>query len=116
MQNLKSTAAIALAAFLIGCAAKPQQTIWADRVGKTTYKDVLGELGPPDRTWPISGGGFVAEWVTRRPTRSAFGTGPAAQPSPVTAPATDRFGPRERVLRLSFDQDGKLIEGRETTR
>jgi len=118
IQNLSQTAPIALAALLLGCAAKPQpqQSLWADRVGKTTYQDVVTELGPPDRTWPLSGGGFVAEWVTRRPIRSAFDTGPAATPSPATAPSTATFGPRERVLRLSFDQDGKLTEGRETVR
>ncbi|MCS7337292.1 MAG: hypothetical protein NZ739_03520 [Verrucomicrobiae bacterium] len=113
---LKCAAAPALAALLWACAAQPQQTVWAERVGKMTYQDAVAELGPPDRTWPLSEGGFVAEWVTRRAIRSAFATGPSIQPSLGTAPAPGPFGPRERVLRLSFDQDGKLTAGRETVR
>lgn len=111
-----TTIVLALAALMAGCATKPQKTVWVERVGKATYQEILAELGPPDRTWQLSGGGFVAEWVTRRPIRSAFDTGPGIQPSPATTPSIGPFGPRERILRLSFDQDGKLTEGYETVR
>lgn len=105
-----------LAAVLAGCAGKPQQIVWTDRVGKTTYQQVVTELGPPDRTIPIAGGGFIAEWVTRRAVRPAFGSSFSSITGPGGGPSPGQFGPRERVLRLSFDQDGKLTEGRETFR
>jgi hypothetical protein len=108
-------AACLAAALFVGCATtKPVD--WNSRVGSYTYQQVVAELGPPDNSTRLADGTIVAEWITRRAWGSAFAVGPGPSGGPGGAPAGQTFGPRERLLRLTFGPDGKLAEGKETTR
>lgn len=108
-------AACLVATLSAGCATtKPVD--WHSRAGSYTYQQVVAELGPPDNSTTLADGRIVAEWITRRAWGSAFAVGPGSSGGPGGAPAGQTFGPRERLLRLTFGLNGKLAEGKETTR
>jgi len=87
---------LALAAcVLASCATKPSVD-WNDRIGNFTYDQAIAELGPPDKQSKLPDGKTVAVW-----TRHPGGSNRSAGVSPSS-------GGSVRVLRLTFDAEGKL--------
>jgi len=100
---------LALACLLASCATRPNVD-WDSRVGTFTYDQAIVELGPPDKHSKLMDGKTVASWVTRRSGGSAFSTGAGGygSHSAVAASPSESDGQAERVLRLTFDGEGKL--------
>lgn len=102
----------------VGCATR--KIDWESRIGTFTYDDAIRELGPPDKSADLSDGTRVADWTTMRGMRTAstFGGwypyGPHGYLGPnfivVDPPAPDR------ILRLTFDSQGKLASWRKMYR
>lgn len=94
---------------LCGCASTPKVD-WDSRIGAYTFDDAVLELGPPDRSTLLSEGSRVAEWVTTRRTGLTFGlgTGISRGGLGVGVGQTVSPGAGVRVLRLVFDEEGKL--------
>ena len=104
-------AAFVLALFAAGCATKPKAD-WNARVGNYTYDQAVVELGPPDRQSTLSDGRKVAEWVTGRTGGSgmSIGFGSFGSHTGVGVSQSIGSGGYEKVLRLTFDTEGKLTE------
>jgi len=103
--------AFVLALFAPGCATKPK-TDWNARVGNYTYDQAVVEMGPPDRQSTLSDGRKVAEWVTGYTGGSgvSFGVGSFSRNTGVGVSQSVGSGGHEKVLRLTFDSEGKLTE------
>lgn len=95
-----------------GCAT--HRIDWDARIGSYTYDNAIRELGPPDKSARLSDGSTVADWVTSRGYRSAtaygggwYPYGPYGWAGPsyvvVDPPSPDR------ILRLTFDPEGRLV-------
>ena len=111
-----SLIAVAIAAFVVtlfaaGCATKPK-TDWNARVGNYTFDQAVIELGPPDRQSTLSDGRKVAEWVTGHSGGSGMsvGFGSFGSHTGVGVSQSVGSGGYEKVLRLTFGTDGKLLE------
>ena len=111
-----SLIAIAMAAFVVtlfaaGCATKPKAD-WNARVGNYTFDQAVIELGPPDRQSTLSDGRKVAEWVTGHSGGSGMsvGFGSFGSHTGVGVSQSVGSGGYEKVLRLTFGTDGKLLE------
>ena len=104
-------AALVLALFASGCASKPKVD-WNARVGNFTYDQAVIELGPPARQSTLSDGRKVAEWVTGYTGGSgmSFGVGSFGSHTGVGVSQSVGSGGNEKVLRLTFGVDGKLLE------
>jgi len=104
-------AALLTAFFSAGCASKPKAD-WNARVGNYTFDQAVVELGPPDRQSTLSDGRKVAEWVTGHTGGSgmSFGVGSFGSHTGVGVSQSVGSGGREKVLRLTFGTDGKLLE------
>jgi len=104
-------AALALALFASGCASKPKAD-WNARVGNYTYDQAVIELGPPARQSTLSDGRKVAEWVTGYSGGSgmSFGVGSFGSHTGVGVSQSVGSGGYEKVLRLTFGTDGRLLE------
>jgi hypothetical protein len=102
------SASLALACLLASCATWPNVD-WDSRVGTFTYDQAIVELGPPDKHSKFMDGKTVASWVTRH-SGGAFSTGAGGYASHSAAAASQSVGDgnAERVLRLTFDGEGKL--------
>ena len=101
---------LAVIGLLAGCATTPQVD-WTARLGEYTYDQAVVELGPPTSQAKLGDGKTMAEWVTRSPnsTNLGVGVGGYAGGNVAVGSATSyNTGFRERVLRLTFSQDGKL--------
>jgi hypothetical protein len=96
---------------LAGCKSTPKVD-WNSRVGVFTYDQAVAELGPPDRVARLSDGKTVAEWV-RRSHGGGFsfglGTGVSTGNTGVGVGAGTSTGSRDKVLRLTFGSDNKLL-------
>lgn len=103
--------ALLFALWVPGCATKPRVD-WNSRVGNYTYDQGVVELGPPDRQSTLSDGRRVAEWVTGHTGGSGFsvGVGSFGRNTGVGVSQSVGSGGYEKVLRLTFDKDGKLTE------
>jgi hypothetical protein len=115
MKELKALI-LALSAILAitvatGCAST--RIDWNTRIGIYTFDDAIRELGPPDKSAQLTDGSTVADWVTSRGTRMStayvggwYPYGPYGWGGPnyvfVEPPGPDR------VLRLTFDPQGRL--------
>lgn len=95
-----------------GCATS--RIDWNSRIGAYTYDDAVREYGPPDKSAKLTDGTMVADWRTARggmQTATAYGGGfyPrsrygwGAPTYVVVDPPTP-----DRILRLTFDPEGKL--------
>ena len=105
-----------LIALLSGCKTTPPID-WGSRVGVYTYDEAVLELGPPDRTSLISTG-RVAEWLTSRNTtpRFSFGVGSYGGGTGVGVGTGTGGDIVENILRLTFDQEDKLVTWENTRR
>jgi hypothetical protein len=99
------------AIILIGCATTSSNN-WDQRVGTYTWDDALVELGTPTRVSDLAGGVKAAEWVKTRGL-----SGPTTAPPPVytrdqilTPNQTRGWSAPDKVLRLMFTPDGKLLD------
>ncbi len=94
-----------------GCAT--HRVDWDARVGTYTFDDAVRELGPPDKSAGLTDGSTVADWITIHGARMASSyTGGWHPYGPYgwTGPSyvmVDPPGP-DRILRLTFDPQGKL--------
>ncbi len=100
-----------------GCTKKPKID-WNSRVGSFTYDQAVIELGPPDRMTEISDGGKVADWVTGRTSspRMSFGFGSYGSSGGVGVGTGTGGDPIEKILRLTFDKSGSLVQWENTRR
>ena len=112
---LKTTAWVAAfgTAFLLsaGCKSTPKVD-WNQRVGNFTYDQAVAELGPADKTAKLSDGKMVADWITRGSGGGfsfGVGTGFYGSHSAVGVGQTVATAPGDRVLRLTFGPDDKLV-------
>ena len=99
------------------CTTKPKVD-WNSRVGSFTYDQAVVELGPPDRMTEISEGRKVADWVTGRTSspRLSFGVGSYGGGGGVGVGTGTGGDPIEKILRLTFDKDGKVVQWENTRR
>jgi hypothetical protein len=105
-----SLLAVVTALFFGGCASKPKVD-WDSRVGNYTFDQAVVELGPPNRETTLSDGKKVAEWVVGHSGSSgvSLGFGTYGGSTGVGVSQSVGSGPREKVLRLTFDAGGKLL-------
>lgn len=104
------SASLALAASLLaGCATQPDVD-WNGRIGTFTYDNAIAELGPPDKQSKLADGKTVAVWINRRSSGRNLNTFPGIYGShPAAGPSQSAGrGGSERVLRLTFEADGRL--------
>jgi hypothetical protein len=103
---------LALAGLLFaGCQSTPKVD-WNSRIGNYTYDQAVTELGPPDRTAKLSDGQTVADWIQHYSGGGmSFGVGTShyGNGSAVGTGVSTSTGYRDRVLRLTFGPDGKLV-------
>jgi hypothetical protein len=79
-------------------------------VGNYTYDQAVQELGPPDKLAPLSDGGTVADWIKYTSSGSvSFGVGTGFYGGAVGVGHTVPTGYNEKILRLTFDPDHKLV-------
>jgi hypothetical protein len=103
---------LALLSFVgAGCSSTPKVD-WNSRIGNYTYDQAVTELGPPDKTAKLSDGKTVAEWVKHRNGGLSFGvgTGFIGGNTAVGTGVGTSTGYSDRVLRLTFGPDAKLLE------
>jgi hypothetical protein len=101
---------LVVAGLLCGCSTAAIN--WDNRVGVYSWQDALTELGSPDRVADLEGGVKAAEWITPRTTgRPTAATTPAYVRGDRVEP-TPTYGVQapDKVLRLSFTPDGKLLD------
>jgi hypothetical protein len=95
-----------LTLFTSGCKSTPKVD-WNSRIGTFTYDQAVAELGPPDKFATLSDGKMVADWIT--PSRSSFSFGLGAGSGGVGVGQSVSTGFPDKVFRLTFDQDNKLL-------
>lgn len=114
VMNIKSlcVALLAVISLLLvaGCATKPKVD-WDERVGNFTYDQAVVEMGPPDSEATLTDGKKVAEWVVGRSGAGgvSLGFGSFSGSTGVGVSQTVGSGPRDKILRLTFGADGKLL-------
>lgn len=102
-QQINLMALIVAVAVLAGCVSKPAID-WETRIGESTYDDVVRELGPPEKETTLSDGSRVGDWlVGRGPVSTSFHTFPDGR---TTHGISHQFP--DRLIRLTFGQDGRL--------
>jgi len=96
---------------MVGCASKPKVD-WDARVGNYTHDQAVVELGPPDRESGLSDGRKVAEWVVGRSRSGGLSIGFGTYSGPIGVGVSKSVGPGpyDKVLRLTFDKEGKLLD------
>lgn len=102
--------ALLLACLGQGCASTPKVD-WDARVGNFTYDQAVIELGPPASEATLTDGRKVAEWVVGRSSAGgvSLGFGSFSGSTGVGVSQTVGSGPRDKILRLTFGADGKLL-------
>lgn len=82
----------------------PPKIDWDARVGVFTFDAAVREMGPPDKSAPLTDGTRVAEWLYIRgwstPTYHSFPDGRVIRTDSARGP--------DRWLQLTFAPDGKL--------
>ncbi|HEY1716855.1 MAG TPA: hypothetical protein VGH42_01010 [Verrucomicrobiae bacterium] len=98
------------ASFIAGCATTPSVD-WNSRVGTYTLDQAVTDLGPPDKQAKSSDGKSVVEWITYRSAATGFSADMNYVNGPAGAGAAQSAGKNysDRVLRLTFGPDGKLV-------
>lgn len=100
--------------WVTGCSTT-KKVDWESRVGNYTYDQAVAEMGPPDKEAKLSDGKTVAEWITYRSGGGGMsigiGGGSYGSRSGMGVGVSQSVGSggRDRVLRLVFGQDGRLI-------
>ena len=103
---------VLLSSVFTGCSSTPKVD-WNSRIGNYTYDQAVTDLGPPDKTAKLSDGKTVAEWVKHSHGGGlsfGVGTGFIGGNTAVGTGVGTSTGYSERVLRLTFGPDGKLLE------
>jgi hypothetical protein len=102
---------LTMVSLLVGCASTPKVD-WDSRVGHYTYDQAVTELGPPDRSSPLSDGQTVAEWFLKRGSSVSFGfgTGFYGGHSGVAVGQSVSTGPSGIYLRLTFEANHTLTK------
>lgn len=102
---------------VVACTSTPKVD-WNSRVGSYSYDQAVIELGPPDRMTEISEGRKVADWVTGRSSTPRFsvGVGSYGRSGGVGVGTGTGGNPVEKILRLTFEKDGKLLQWENTQR
>jgi hypothetical protein len=101
-----------LSIIVAGCKSTPKVD-WNSRIGNCTYDQVVAELGPPDKTAKMSDGKTVADWIKHSSgggVSFGVGTGFYGGHTGVGTGVGTSTGYPDRVLRLTFGLDGKLLE------
>ena len=95
---------------MAGCKSTPKID-WNSRVGSFTYDLAVAEMGPPDKSAKLSDGKTVAEWIKRSSGGMSFGVGMGSFGSHggVGVGQTVGSGYEDKVLRVVFDPDNKLL-------
>jgi hypothetical protein len=97
---------------MTGCKSTPKVD-WNSRVGNYTYDQAVLDMGPPDKSAKLSDGKTVAEWIRRsRNGGVSFGVGTGGYVGGGTAVGGGvgtSTGGYEKVTKLTFGPDGKLI-------
>ena len=85
---------------------------WNSRIGNYTYNQAVAELGPPDKSAKLSDGKTVAQWIKHSSSGVSFGlgTGFYGGHGGVGVGQSVGTGYGDKVLRLIFDPDNKLLE------
>ena len=108
---------LAMLSFIFaGCKSTPKVD-WNSRIGNYTYDQAVAELGPPDKTAKLSDGKTVADWIKHSPgggVSFGLGTGFYGRGTGVGTGVSTSTGHPDRVLRLTFGPDGKLLEFKKT--
>jgi hypothetical protein len=101
-----------LSIIFAGCKSTPKVD-WNSRIGNYTYDQAVAELGPPDKTAKLSDGKTVADWIKHSSgggVSFGVGTGFYGGHTGVGTGVSTSTGYPDRVLRLTFGPDGKLLE------
>ena len=96
---------------LSACKSTPKPD-WNSRIGNYTYDQAVTELGPPDKSANLTDGKIVAEWVERRRSGGfsvGFGVGSYGSHGGVGVGQSIGVGPGDKVLRLVFGPDNRLV-------
>ena len=94
--------AVASCTLLQGCATTTKID-WQSRIEKSSYDDVVLELGPPDKSAKLTDGTMVGEWLLRRgPRQGTVHSGGGSLQSYSEMQTPDFY------IRLTFGPDGKL--------
>lgn len=105
---------LALLSLLLASCQSTPPVDWSSRIGNYTYDQAVTELGPPDKTAKLSDGKTVADWITHSHGGGlSVGMGTGFYSGGGTAVGTGvgtSTGYPDRVLRLTFGPDGKLLE------
>jgi hypothetical protein len=103
---------LALLSFIFaGCTSTPKVD-WNSRIGNYTYDESVVELGPPDKTAKLSDGKTVADWIKHSNSGMSFGFGSGyyGGHTGIGTGVGTSTGYPDRLLRLTFGPDGKLLE------
>ena len=100
-----------VAMFLIGCTTTTKPVDWNSRVGTYTLVQAVTDLGPPDKQARSSDGKSAVEWITYRNAGAGFNVGTDYLNGPAGVGVGQSAGKNysDRVLRLTFGPDGKLV-------
>ncbi len=98
-----------VACLLAGCATKPNVD-WNNRIGTFTFDQAIAELGPPDKQSKLTDGKTVTVWITPRSDGSSLTVSTGVHGNHSALGTSQSVGPggSTRVLRLTFDAEGRL--------
>jgi len=101
---------LALAGFLAGCATTPKVD-WKARIGEYSYDQAAIDYGPPTKQAKQADETTIAEWITSSPrsTSMGFGVGGYGSQSGMGMGTSYSGNYLDRVMRLTFGSDGKLV-------
>ncbi|MEN9576965.1 MAG: hypothetical protein RL514_4820 [Verrucomicrobiota bacterium] len=93
-----------LLCLLAAACTTPPKTDWDARVGSYTFDAAVLELGPPEKSAPLTDGTRVADWLLARgrsnPNYHSFPDGRVIR--------TEGVRDQDQLLRLTFKPDGQL--------
>lgn len=104
-------ASLAAVSFLLGCAT-PSSVNWDQRIGTYTWDDALAEFGTPTRITELTGGVRAAEWIWPRTQVETVAPPPPTYERGQPSSPTQTYGTTapDKILKLSFTPDGKLMD------
>jgi len=110
-QILGSILFLLLAAVPFTACKSSTKVDWNSRVGTYTYDEAVTSLGPPDKSTQLSDGRTVADWVHHSGGGLSFGigTGFSSGHTGVGVGQSIVTGYADKVLRLTFGADNKLV-------
>jgi hypothetical protein len=96
-----------------GCKTKSKVN-WETRLGAYTFDQAVAELGPPDKTATLTDGRKICDWIERAKggggVSFGVGTGFSSGGVGVGVGQSIGSGPRDPVLRLTFNKDNVLVD------